>query len=519
MKTERKMRISIESMFAVSLLIIGLVSVSGMAFGTETERSYLDGNALMVTGTAREGKYADETRDWEQGDFVAFRLSKDAWFYILYGTDEHPNSIMMATFQLRYLGGATVKDSSGNTIVEKIGIPVVTIYGHKFFTFIEFQDVGYRETDMFFEEQGEKVGAGNDLWDFRRTHEGIENMDNSFVYTEPVIKALDLNTSWTRSNIGEVSYDDPNVKGFDFSLSAYDLEYGDGDGKVWDPDFEADGTNATRLEEVTFTFHINITVEEDVEINNIPWYEVEISVGDGDKPELKNTRSAGERNFKGVAVNAEYKYDHYIRGWDFKDPGNDSKLMLECFTVFGTFIPDIVNEWFDKQFVENIDGALGVVQYEYENAGNLVDATIGEPEDIPEQPMLIAKERITFKDNWHRVGELSWISDVEVDGRPEEMVYQVHAGQNQQNRSDKDDGHFHALVILGGYIYPAGGDIFHDPTFSCSALIIEGLSGITLNILSSTGTCLQAVVAVVAVGIGVTIFVVRRIRRKKDNAE
>jgi len=507
----------LKTILVATLMLIGTISVSGMVLAAGTEQYFLDNNVLMVTGTTHEGKYANETKDWERGDYVAFRLSKDAWFYVLYGTEEHPNSIMMATFQLRYLGGATVIDPRGNIIVEKMGIPVVTVYGHKFFSFIEFQDVGYREKNMFGEEEGDVIGVGNDLWDFRRTNEGIENIEHSFVYTEPVIKALDLNTSWERSNIDVRSYEDPNIRGFDFSLTAKELEYGDGEGNVWDPEFENDNTSATRLDEVTFTFHIKISVEEDIEINDIPWYEVEVDLNEGQDPVIGNTRSVGERDFRGVSVNAEYKYDHYIKGWDFKNESMNSKLMLESFTIFGTFIPDIVNDWFDKQFITGIDDALGVVEYQYDNAGKMVDASISDPREMPENATLIAKEHITFKDNWHRVGELSWISDVEVDGEADLMFYQVHAGQNQQGRSEKDKGHFHALVILGGYIYPCGEEIFHDPTFTCGALIIEGLSGITLNILSNTGVCFQFAVAAVAVVIAISIHVVRKKRRKKDN--
>jgi len=108
---------------------------------------------------------------------------------------------MMATFQLRYLGGATIKSDSGDAIVEKIGIPVVTVYGHKLITLIEFQDEGYHERNMFFEEEDDLVGAHNNLWDFQRKSDRLDNLNDSFIYTEPVIKALDLNTSWDRSEI------------------------------------------------------------------------------------------------------------------------------------------------------------------------------------------------------------------------------------------------------------------------------------------------------------------------------
>jgi len=526
MNGQKKSMKRLKSMMVVSLMLSGVISISGMAFAGESEQSFLDGNLVMKTGTIDENntspwdenKNKSEIKADEMGDYIAFKLSNDAWFYILYGTEEHPNSIMMATFQLRYLGGATIMDPDGNIVVEKIGIPVVTVYGHKFFSFIEFQDTGYRERNMFLEEVGDTIGADNDLWDFKRNTSGLENMDNSFLYTEPVIKALDLTTSWNRSDIKIIPDDDPNIMGFDFDLTAENLEYGDGEGKVWDPEFVNDNTNATCLEEVTISFHIEVSVEEDLEIKDIPWYEVEVEFKGDDKPEIGDTKSVAKRDFKGIAVNADYKYDHYIKGWDFKNESRNSKLMLESFTVFGTFVPDIVNEWFDKQFVTGIEGALGVAEYKYDNAGEMVDATISDPREMPESATLVAKERISFKDNWHRIGNLSWISDVDVDGETDFMFYQVHAGQNQQGRGENDDGFGYALIIIGGYIYPAGDEIFHDPTFSCGALIIEGLSTISLNILSTTGVCLQFAVATVAIAVAISINVVRKRRRKKDKS-
>jgi hypothetical protein len=522
-KTEKEW---LKAIMVVSLMIVGVVSISGMAFAEEYEQSFLDGNLVLKTGTIDENntspwdenKNKSEIKADEMGDYIAFKLSNDAWFYILYGTEEHPNSIMMATFQLRYLGGATIMDPQGNIIVEKIGIPVVTVYGHKFFSFIEFQDVGYREKNMFMEEVGEVIGADNDLWDFKRNQTGLGNMEHSFTSTEPVIKALDLNTSWNRSEIDVIPNEDPNIMGFDFALTAENLEYGDGNGNVWDPEFVNDNTTDTCLEEVTISFHIEVSVEEGLEIKDIPWYEVEVDFNGGEDPTIGDTKSVEKRDFKGIAVNADYKYDHYIKGWDFKNESRNSKLMLESFTIFGTFVPDIVNEWFDKQFVTGIEGALGVAEYEYDNAGEMVDAAISDPREMPESATLVAKEHITFKDNWHRMGELSWISDVDVDGETDFMFYQVHAGQNQQGRGENDDGFGYALIIMGGYIYPAGNEIFHDPTFSCGALIIEGLSTISLNVLSTTGVCLQFAVATVAIAVAITISIVRKRRRKKDKS-
>lgn len=461
----------------------------------------------LITGTTGEGNYSEETKDWEKGDFVGFRLSKDAWFYIIYGNQNNRSHITMASVQLRYLGGATIQDKDGNDIIDQIGIPVVTVYGQSLLGLFEFQDEGYTPKNMFGEPTNETKGAHNNLWDFKRTANGLEEWDDSFVYTEPVVKAAMLNTSWNRSEIIE-SQNENGSHSYDFSLSAEDLEYGDDKGKIWDPDFQNDETNDTSIEKVEFTFHIDISVD-DVSINGIPWYDIRID-GRGDDLQVISSRGAGSRDFDGKAVNAQYKYDHYIEGWDFKDLEKDSKLMLESVSMFGTFVPDIVHEWFDKQFVEGIEGALGFAEYEYDNAGDVVDAVIGEESTAPDRAHLVQKESISFNDNWRRVGEQTWVSDVEVDNETTDTFYQIHAGQNKTGRSKDDNGHFKALVLLGGYIYPAGSVIYHDPGFSATAILIDIDSKLLLFPAGIIG--LQFLIAVVAVS-GAGVIGIRK-RRK-----
>lgn len=467
-----------------------------------------DGSMLeVITGTTGEGNYTKETEDWEKGDFVGFRLSKDAWFYIIYGTEENPNHITMASVQFRYLGGATIQDKDGNDIIDQIGIPVVTVYGQSLLGLFEFQDEGYTPRNMFGEPTNETQGAHNNLWDFKRTVNGIEDWDDSFVYTEPVVKAAMLNTSWNRSEITESLNDDGSHR-YDFSLSTEQLEYGDDKGKVWDHEFQNDDTNDTEIAKLEFTFHIDISVN-DVEINGIPWYDVRID-GRGDDLHVISSSSDGSRDFKGKAVDAQYKYDHYIEGWDFKDLEKDSKLMLESVSIFGTFVPDIVHAWFDKQFVEDIDGALGFAEYEYDNAGNVVNAVIGEESTAPDRAHLVQKESISFNDNWRKVGEQTWVSDVDVDNETRDTYFQIHAGQNQTGRTKKDDGHFKALVLLGGYIYPAGNVIYHDPGFSATAILVNIESRLLLFPEGIIG--LQFLIAIVAAS-GAGVIGIRKKRK------
>ncbi len=473
------------------LLVTGTFFISGTSAGPEEDKEMFE----LVTGTTGEGKYAKDTEDWDKGDFVGFRLSKDAWFYIIYGTEENPHAITMATFQLRYLGGATIQDKNGNDVIDEVGIPVVTVYGQTLIGLFEFQDEGYTPKNMFGEpKSNETVGAHNNLWDFKRVGNGLDDWDDSFAYTEPVVKAAMLNTSWNRSEIVESVNDDGSFH-YDFALSTEHLEYGDDEGKIWDPDFENDESNQTEIEKLEFTFHIDIAVE-DVSIEGIPWFKVQVESKDDDLKVL-SSKEDGTRDFKGKSVSAAYKYDHYVEGWDFKDLEKDSKLMLESASIFGTFVPDIVNEWFDQQFVEGIDSALGFAEYEYENAGNITNAVIGEESTAPDRAHLVQKESIVFRDNWRQLGEHTWVSDVDVDNETKETYYQIHAGQNATGRGENDDGFFKSLVVLGGYIYPAGNVIYHDPGFNAIALLLD--INPQLNIFPEGVVGLQFLVGLVAV--------------------
>ncbi len=522
MKHDRifKTGLVVKSIIMCLILLVSVVLLGAIGTLAESTREeYLDGKLVLRTGTIDENnpppwdKEKKEIKHDDMGDYIAIRFSKDAWFFILYGNENNHNGILMATFQLRYLGGATVLSESGDTIVEKIGIPVVTVYGQKLISLIEFQDEGYHGTNMFFEPEDELVGAHNNLWDFKRKSDRVDNLEDSFVYTEPVIKALSLNTTWTRSEIEKVENVENDKIEIDFSLTAADLEYGDDQGKIWDPEYKNDNTTATEVEKVEFTFHIEVKVKKTEKIKDIPWYKVTVNADD-DEVKVIDSKSSGTRDFEGYAVNADFKFDHLVEGWDFKNTSLDSKVMLETFSIFGTFIPDIINDWFDKQFVSNIDDALGVAEYSYDKAGEMVDEVIADEGELPNSAQLVQKEHITFRDNWRQVGNMSWVSDVDVDNVTKDMYFQIHAGQNATGRGENDDGYFHALIILGGYIYPQGNVIFHDPTFIAEALIIPGLSEISFNLLSGRGICLQSIIAVIAIVASLVILVKRKGREK-----
>ncbi len=506
-------------------LFAGIVILSGLPLGTAgAEEAYQDDEEeiLLVTGTAGED-YPEHTGDWEQGDFVGLRFKNDAWFVVLYGTEEDPNAISLMSMYLRYLGGATVIDAgTGNELISEMGIPVLTVFGQKLVTFIEFQDVGYTEKNMFFEDS-EPVGAHNDLWDVKRT--GTEISDLEFTNMEPPIKALNLNTSWERSDIEQLTdkddfYDPDNDHEWKFSLTATDLEYGDEHGNVWDPDYVNDDTGDTSVEKIQFTFHIGATKDK-VTINGIPWYEVEVDRSqkneEGEEQwKFTSSKRAGTEKYEGTQIEANFKYDHYIKGWDYKNTSIDTHLMLESFSFFGTFVPDIVDDWMDDQLKGDIENNHGTATYSTPTGDREVDA----PDEVPAGAQLVTKERISFNDDWQRLGELTWVSNVTADGDEDaKMYYQIHASQEffKHRFKKSDQGEASGILLMGGYIYPPSDELFHDPGF----LVVVGIPDFEtlINILDpgSAGCQLLAamVIAVVAVGFGFY----RRKKTAREQAE
>jgi hypothetical protein len=97
------------------------------------------------------------------------------------------------------------------------------------------------------------------------------------------------------------------------------------------------------------------------------------------------------------------------------------------------------------------------------------------------------------------------------------MYYQVHAGDSIQKIRDFQqpvDGEVRGIAVIGGYIYPAGEDIYHDPTFEAGTFQ-----------LSIIGDIDPAVVFLLLFGVAVvcglslvTVLVLRdRSRRRNEN--
>jgi hypothetical protein len=471
------------ALIAFLMLTVSMAGMASAESGTDA-----------LKGVTLEQGAAD---DFDGGDFVAINLSdgaSPAWFGVVYGTEESPAPITLVGVYVRYLGGAEVRDVNGGMMVPRVPIPVVTVFAQSLFHLIKFNDTGYALDD-------ERVGANNGMFDFlgRRGLNDLQPL--SF---EPIHKTLDLATAWDLSSIEETEDPDNGSKNFDFSLSASNLTYS----KIWDdgpaenPDGSRTGTEEDGVvENVEFRFHVEANVE-DISAD-VPWYKVTIDDGN----DIVSSEQVGSKSCSGSHVSASFKYDHIIDGWDYTSKSNTSKLMLENLLFFGTFVPDVVQEWIDAQFIDDVDSGSGIAEYETDDGVMTAETS----DEIPEESTRLANNKIVFKDNWDRCGELSWVSNMTVDGEERDMYYQVHAGSVEDARGDNDDGNVNAIAILGGYIYPAGENIYHDPTFEAGSLMLNiGMDFRPLVFLLVVGAAIACVVPIWAV------LVLRRRSKRMD---
>ncbi len=537
----------LSSAFVVTLMVAaGFLALAPAVAGEA--RHYELGELEIITGSVGDFPGAGEKLT-ENGDFIAIRFGNDTWFSVVYGTENEPNYIHMRSHQKRYLGGATVENEKGRTVQEARSIPVVRHVGQALTTLVEFKDDGYR---IGFGQNKKTIGAENDLFDYlpRIGYTGHSTFQEN--KHEPVQKVVSLNTAWELTD-KQVNIDrEAQTADISFSLTATNLSY------IYIDEEAPDELPV--LEEVTLTFNLQAqAVQKDVDV---PWYRVTVK-----RSEVTSSRSDGTRHYNGTAIDTSMKYDHLIDGWDFTERDNRSKIMLLTFTTFATFIPNGVADWMKAQFFdEHLSDGTGMVEYETDYE---IDQETGEHRDYQDDPgragdegndgkdngkpddngkvkyrpdeeylnkvQRIKKNRISFNDNWDRAARFTWISDVEttIDGNTtnETLTYQIHAMQPLQlylakvdlvKKTDRVEeyrsrGIAKGIVMMGGYIYPAGDTLFHDPGFEAATTlvnIIETAGAALQNLLDSLAAVQLLQVALVAiVAIGAVNLTHKRLKR------
>ncbi|MEW5759688.1 MAG: hypothetical protein AB1779_02855 [Candidatus Thermoplasmatota archaeon] len=369
------------------------------------------------------------------GDYVALKVGEDAFFGVMYGTEKNPNSIIILSILSRYVGVVKAYDENGALIGSKL-IKIYTIYAVKLEDFFEFNDTN-----------------GDGVCNYKRTGYGLRYKD--YYAHEPIYKKVSLTTSWERSKV-EIKTTN-NTKSWEFSLTARNLSYI----PIGDSDTIRESVKNDRLEKVQFNFYLRAELVE-VSGVKVPVWKVTITKGD----EANKTVKLEPKIYNGTSIRYAVKVDHIIEGWDF-DPTNSNKyLLLEAHAIVGNAMPLGLAKWINENLIKNVKQG-GNVKYTTEDGKEetMSEDDAADPNATTgEKPRKIGLKhpRLDLIDEWQRIGRLTWITNVTVDGVEKTMSFQVQGHRGFVERIG-NRGLFIGFVILGGFAYPGGSSIVHDP--------------------------------------------------------
>jgi hypothetical protein len=445
-------------------------------------------------GTEQAGEFENVTVAEEKvegvlggGNFIGImNEDKDAMIGILYGTQENPNYVYVISIFTRYLGVADIYGEKGAELASGKPIPVRTLYAQRFDTLYEFQD-----------------SNDDGIWDSRRMVQKQGN-DTDPGTMEPVFKKVSLNTAWTPSGVKKTVNGNGSAE-WEITLTAKNLRY---KGVILGLPMD----RQDKLEKVELTFHL-YAQKRNVTKDDVPVYRVDVSRSDVGW-RIDDVKAKGNRTYSGVAVSADVKYDHYIEGWDFVKRDQNPHLMLSTEVLFLNAISPRATEWLRNEYKEKFGEANGTAGYESTNGSESIDQrrarqVPGDPvlSENMEKPRIIRKNMLGFADNWEKVGRLRWVSNVTVDGNDTNMFFQVYMGRAFAGINAK--GSMYAgFGIVGGFSYPGGSKIYHDPSISVEAFTLTPgedndrpiVRAIIVGMILFVGAAIFVVIGVVAVG-------------------
>lgn len=432
----------------VAILVLAVVAPLA-AFPAAAERLPERGAPVVEIGT---------TQRFDGGAWITVRIGDVSVGVIWSTTDTTRAGVSLFVDYVRYFGGAELYDEQG-TYLRTVGLPLHTVLMQHFGQMVEFRDVD-----------------GDSLFDLR-----VQNR-TTFPSDLPV-KELSLNRAWyLDGEVDQTVTDD--AAWVNFTLSTDDVPYRavfDPAIRGWRPGVESDGV----LEKISLTFHLSATAE--TVTRAVPFYKVTLTSGNEREP--TGSEFLGNRTMQGVSLAVDGKYDQLIEGWDFS-PFDDAKLAMGTFFSFGNFINRPVVHWLQHQF-----GGACLRDGTYRHC---------ESDEGPSQPVKIARDTLTVAEDWHRAGRMYWVSDVEVDGQPDTMTFEIyHAAPVTINRGDRLYSGFRAY---GAFVYPQGQTIYHDPGLGATSLLTMITEA--TNLAPSVLVALQ--LAVVAVALVPALLLRRR---------
>ena len=470
----------------LSIAIIGIVMLlSGSGLQPALSAPVIEKSALGQADIIKED--SGYTHYFGGGNFVGVRFGNDAWFGVVYGTENHSNYITIGSVIARYLGAAVVKDTNGNIIYNQIPIKVYSVYGIQLRWLLEFNDQN-----------------NNGIFDHER--KDLDPTKTNNIYNDTVYKWSHLKTAWTRTPVDRTVTNTSIT--YKFNLSAENLPINSVFG------------NAGTLDKIQFNFKLKAYLEE-VNGKTYPRYEVIVDrdTTTGDWRIVSSTRIE-DGNYTGKVMKYSVKVDHIIEGWDFAHINTNPGLALETVGIIGTYLSEGFMKWARAQYCQCYNNSDSKINMNTETDTSKV--TYNEDNLALGRSMRLKSPRISVEDKWTKVGYLTWVTDVNVtrsgNTTQENMYFQVQGAVRLINDNPgARDGLFIGWIYLGAFSYPGGEKIVHDPEVGGEAY--------TMNISTEIGKprfplgILLFIVGVIVlvVVIGTIAWTLKRRRQKQGD--
>ncbi len=386
------------------------------------------------------------TKDALDGGVYTAVALRGQTFGVLYGSPEHPlSAVTLFTVFSRSLGTATVRDAdSGRVLARSVTLPVATLVAQRLDAAFEFRDLN-----------------GDGIFNFRPNLGTRDPFD--FNASEPLVKGASLAGDWnlTAFELKEISADEVRLT---LVLTLEDARYR--------LPFDAARTGDGVLNKVEFTVNVVISRER-IEGAEVPHFAAQVRRTDG-RRELVSLEPDGTQSASYTATRAVFKVDHDIVGWDFAPPSEavESRLMLHTTVLFANGVERRLAPWLT-------DLALAGTR---EAAANISDdhANLTVSRDRPLSEFRTALN-VGLRDSWGAAGRLGWVPTAKVwaeagspEATEERVKFQVLGGA--PFGATVDGRAFRGFVLSGGYVYPDGYRIYHDPQLEAQSVELEGNS-------------------------------------------
>lgn len=409
------------------------------------------------------------------GDHFFVKYGDDAAFGIVWGTEEAENNVYFVVIKTRYLGLAQVYDADGDVLEEDHTITVKTMYAVKLDSLVEFDD-----------------GDGNGVLQYQRAYnDAAGEFSDTYTGPEATYKKVDLSTAWSASDVDFVEND--GDMSWSFDLTAGNLSYA----MLHENATEDVGDQV--LNNLTLSFNLEANKIQ-VDNASIPQWRITVTNGPLGALTYLYPERLDDMQVNGNVIKYDVKWDQVIEGWDF-DPANENPMLLmEMHGIVGHFLTPLMSKWMDMRTLSYMN-AIGVMEAESTQGTIEVNETTG---DLPSVKQLTST-KLTFGSDWTKIGLLTWVDNVTVDGEPAMVTAQVMAGHRVLAFGDEPYVRFEGFVTLTGLTFPGGGLIVHDPTFSAEVLVDMTVSderNIPFLLLGMAAA--MAVIVIVAIAVLVT---------------